>query len=87
MRIAHISDLHMRYHLPGTSALTLRQSRRVPELLTVALHSIRAQSPDLLVLSGDLLDYPLDRLEDEQRQRQALGTYRELSVPSEATLE
>ena len=87
MRIAHISDLHMRYHPPGTSALTSRQSRRVPELLMVALHSIRAQSPDLLVLSGDLLDYPLDRLEDEQTQRQAMVTYRQLPVLSEATSE
>ncbi len=70
MRVAHISDLHLRHHLPGTSSLPTRLSRAMPERFATALARIRDLSPDLLVISGDLLDYPLDALDDPATQAQ-----------------
>lgn len=58
MRIAHISDFHLRHHLPGTSGITRRLSRRMPDLIAQAVDRIRAQSPDLVAVTGDLVDYP-----------------------------
>ena len=55
MRIAQISDLHLRHHLPGTASLAVRLSRLMPERFAQALERIRALSPDILVISGDLL--------------------------------
>ena len=65
MRIAHLSDLHLRHHLRGSSALPQRLSRRVPELLAAAVHRMQAQRLDLLVLTGDVLDYPLELAGDD----------------------
>ena len=70
MRIAHISDLHLRHHLPGTATNEARLSRLMPERFASALQLIRAQSPDLLVVSGDLLDYPLDEMDNAATQAQ-----------------
>ena len=70
MRIAHISDLHLRHHLPGTAAVAARLSRVMPQRFAAALEQIRALSPDLLIISGDLLDYPMDALDDPVTQAQ-----------------
>ena len=70
MRIAQISDLHLRHHLPGTASLAVRLSRLMPERFAQALERIRALSPDILVISGDLLDYPMDALDDPVTQQQ-----------------
>jgi predicted MPP superfamily phosphohydrolase len=70
MRVAHISDLHLRHHLPGTASVENRLSRAMPEFFAAALNQIRAQKPDLLAISGDLLDYPLDALDDPIVQEQ-----------------
>lgn len=59
MKIAHITDLHLRRHLPGTATISKRLSRRMPDLFALAVSRISAESPDLLVLSGDLLDFPM----------------------------
>jgi 3',5'-cyclic AMP phosphodiesterase CpdA len=64
MRIAHISDLHLRHHLPDTASIATRLSRAMPQRFAEALTHIRALTPDLLVISGDLLDYPMDKLGD-----------------------
>jgi len=64
VRIAHLTDLHLRRHLPGTSAIARRECRRVPSLLDLAVRRLCAAPPDLLVCTGDLLDYPLDRFAD-----------------------
>lgn len=71
MRIAHISDLHLRHHLPGSASIPTRLSRQMPERFAAALARIRKLLPDLLVISGDLLDYPMDALDDPATQ--ALG--------------
>lgn len=43
----------------------------MPELFALAVERIVALQPDLLVLTGDLLDYPLDALADPATQEQA----------------
>ena len=63
MRIAHISDFHLRHHLPGQSTVPTRHSRQMPALLRLAIAQINALQPDLLAITGDLVDYPLDELE------------------------
>lgn len=76
MRIAHISDLHLRHHLPGTAAIATRLSRAMPDYFAQALTQIQALAPDVLVLSGDLLDYPLDGLDDVVLQAAGLEDLR-----------
>jgi len=60
LRIAHLSDTHLRHHIPGSAIAPEQQSRAVPELLERAILRIRGEAPDLLVLSGDLLDFPFE---------------------------
>lgn len=59
MRLAQITDLHARHHLPGSSANTDRESRWMLELLPKAIQRCRAEGAELLLLTGDLLDVPL----------------------------
>lgn len=58
MRIAHITDLHLRHHLPGSAPDNTRRSRRSLELLREALQQARRHGADLVALTGDLLDVP-----------------------------
>ncbi|MCD6518911.1 MAG: metallophosphoesterase [Anaerolineae bacterium] len=58
MKIVHLSDLHFRFHLPGTSPIPRRKSRQVRDLLPRMLAQAASFSPDLGVLTGDLLDFP-----------------------------
>jgi 3',5'-cyclic AMP phosphodiesterase CpdA len=58
MRIAHITDLHLRQHIAGTASIAERQSRRMAELFPKALAAIAARRPDVVVVSGDLVDVP-----------------------------
>lgn len=58
MKIAHISDLHLRKHQHGSSRYEERLSRKVPGLLEKAMKQIWEENPDILVVSGDLVDYP-----------------------------
>ena len=66
MKIAHISDFHLRHHLPGTSTISRRLSRHMPELITQAVGRIRGESPDLVVVTGDLADHPFYGMHDEE---------------------
>ena len=59
IRIAHISDLHLRSSLPGTSSVSRRLSRSMPALLEEAVREIGAAAPDLVAVTGDLVDHPL----------------------------
>jgi 3',5'-cyclic-AMP phosphodiesterase len=68
MRIAHLSDFHLRQHLAGASGIAKRRSREVPALLARQLPALQAWQPDLLVISGDLTDYPLDLAHDAATQ-------------------
>jgi hypothetical protein len=83
MRIAHITDLHLRHHLPGSSALPRRLSRAVPDLLEEAVLGLRADAPDLLAVTGDLLDYPVGTSDGdlEARAERDLELVREILAP------
>ena len=58
MKIAHISDFHLRHHLAGENI------RCGPDLIAEGARHIAAHSPDLVAVTGDLVDYPLDALDD-----------------------
>jgi D,D-heptose 1,7-bisphosphate phosphatase len=66
VRIAHISDFHLRRHLPGTSTIPKRTSRQTPDLLQLALDQIRESKPDLIAVTGDLVDYPMYAMHDPE---------------------
>ena len=66
MKIAHVSDFHLRHHLPGTSTISRRLSRHMPDLISQAVERIRAESPDLAVVTGDLVDHPFYGMRDCQ---------------------
>lgn len=76
MRIAHISDLHLRHHLPGTAEIPTRLSRQMPVAFAQALGEIQTHTPDLLVLSGDLLDFPFEGMDDPLLQSAGLADLR-----------
>lgn len=84
MRIAHLTDLHLRHHLPGTAQVPARRSRRMPEFLERAVNAIRDARPDLLVLSGDLLDYPPYAMHDPEMQALAERDLRLIAQALEA---
>ena len=58
MKIAHISDFHLRHHLAGENI------RCGPDLIAEGARLMAAHSPDLVAITGDLVDYPLDALDD-----------------------
>ncbi len=58
MRVGHISDLHLRRNLQGTSAVPARLSRDMPELLSAALSAMMVAGVDVVVVTGDLVDHP-----------------------------
>jgi predicted MPP superfamily phosphohydrolase len=64
MRIAHLTDLHLRHYLPGTSASRGRMSRLMPAVLARAVACLKDLRPDLGVVSGDLVDVPGDHAAD-----------------------
>ncbi|WP_309127358.1 HAD-IIIA family hydrolase [Microbacterium sp.] len=59
MRIAHITDPHLRHHLPGSSAIPRRRSREAAELLADAAADAKTRGADVIVLTGDLVDVPM----------------------------
>jgi 3',5'-cyclic AMP phosphodiesterase CpdA len=58
VRLLHISDLHLRATLAGTSDKPERLSRKAPELLARLAQRMREIAPDAIVVTGDLLDVP-----------------------------
>ena len=58
MKIAHISDFHLRHHLEGDNI------KCGPDLIAEGARHIAEHSPDLVAVTGDLVDYPLDALDD-----------------------
>ena len=64
MRIAHLTDPHIRHHLPGSSSIPRRHSRLMLACLAQAMARLADLRPDLLVVTGDLLDYPLEYAAD-----------------------
>jgi D-glycero-D-manno-heptose 1,7-bisphosphate phosphatase len=66
VKIAHITDLHMRKQLPGCAPETQRLSRKMPGLFERALECIARDKPDLLALTGDILDFPEHAVHDSR---------------------
>lgn len=62
MRIGHISDFHLRYNLPGTSAVAARRSREMPEKIARAVDVLRAEGVDWVAVTGDLVDHPFGQM-------------------------
>lgn len=64
MRIAHISDLHLREKMPGSSVFWWRRSRSMTAYFRRAVEIITQQlKADVLVVTGDLLDVPFYAME------------------------
>jgi len=59
-RLLHFTDMHMRWNQPGSAGDPLRLSRGMPGALDRLAGQIRALAPDVLVMSGDILDMPDD---------------------------
>jgi histidinol-phosphate phosphatase family protein len=58
MRIAHITDPHIRHAIPGPSSHPERRARESAGLLTLALADARARGADVIALTGDVVDVP-----------------------------
>ncbi|MBR0650275.1 hypothetical protein GXW78_11430 [Roseomonas terrae] len=63
--IFHVTDLHLRQALPGHAGHLHRLSRRMPALLDALSGRIAAVAPDLVAVTGDLLDVPHALLDGE----------------------
>ena len=57
-RLLHFTDMHLRINQPGTASDPLRLSRSMPGALDRLAERIKEFTPDVLVMSGDLLDVP-----------------------------
>ncbi len=57
-RLLHFTDLHLRCRQPGTVKNPLRLCRDMPEVLNRFTGRIKEFQPDVLVMSGDVLDIP-----------------------------
>ena len=62
-RILHLTDLHLRQHQPGSAGPPVRLSREMPEILDRLALRLPALAPDVVVISGDLLDVPDEVIE------------------------
>ena len=69
LRILHLTDLHLRRSLPGTAQQTKRVSRDTPNILCYLGDRVDEWSPDVIALTGDLLDVP-DEVVDGQHAKE-----------------
>lgn len=58
MRLLHLSDLHLRSAQEGTADKPERLSRKIPALLEQLSARLSRLAPDVIVITGDLLDVP-----------------------------
>lgn len=65
MRVLHFSDLHLRQAQEGTADKPERLSRKVPDLLQHLALAMPSLNPDVIVITGDLLDVPKPLLRGE----------------------
>ncbi|WP_424811533.1 metallophosphoesterase family protein [Roseococcus sp. YIM B11640] len=81
-RILQVTDFHLRRALPGHNGHVHRLSRHLPQLLEALALRIDEEAPDLVAVTGDLLDVPhalldLDKAYDlKTLVRQSLADYR-----------
>lgn len=72
MRIAHITDPHIRRHVPGSAVIPTRRSREAAALFERAIADAVQRGCDVLAVTGDLVDVP-DYLFDRDRDTRADG--------------
>lgn len=58
MRLAHITDIHMRHSIPGHAAIPRRRSREAFGLLRRAVADARRRGAEILLVTGDIVDVP-----------------------------
>lgn len=58
LKILQVTDFHLRQALPGHNGHVHRLSRHVPKLLEAMTQRIANEAPDLVAVTGDLLDVP-----------------------------
>ena len=58
LRILHITDLHLRDAVPGTSEIACRRSRQIGSLLDRLEQELAEIAPDFIAITGDLLHAP-----------------------------
>lgn len=58
IRLAHLTDLHLRNAIPGTAATAVRRSRTGLQHLARTLEEVSRRNVDVVVLTGDLVDVP-----------------------------
>jgi 3',5'-cyclic-AMP phosphodiesterase len=61
-RVLHFTDAHLRWNQPGSADNPLRLSRQMPDVLARLADKIKELRPDVVVMTGDLLDVPDDVL-------------------------
>jgi Icc protein len=57
-RLLHFTDMHLRQRQPGTAGDPARLSRLMPAALDRLADRIKALAPDVVVMTGDVLDVP-----------------------------
>ena len=57
-RLLHFTDMHLRHHQPGTATNPKRLSRSMLATLERLEVEVRDLEPDVVVMTGDLLDIP-----------------------------
>lgn len=67
LRIAHLTDPHLRHHLPGNASISLRRSIGGLDRLRQALKQVRQAQADIVVITGDLVDVPMFLVEGMPR--------------------
>ena len=76
MRIAQITDFHLRHNIPGSSHITDRQCRYIQKLLPDTLKYIAQQNVDLIAITGDLVDAPDQLIEENKPTNEILADYK-----------
>lgn len=66
MRLAHLTDPHVRRQVPGTAVLPQRRSRESADLLVRALVDAAGRGADAVAITGDLVDVPSYLFEPER---------------------
>lgn len=58
MKLAHITDLHIRRHTPGLAPNSPARFREAYSVFLQALEKMKAEDVDRIILSGDIVDVP-----------------------------
>lgn len=70
LRVLHLTDLHLRRSQSGTANQPERLSREIPDLLQRLADRLHEWAPNVIAMTGDLLDVPEDVLNGNLRLRE-----------------